>query len=324
MTKARKDAEQAQENPALPEENQGLVFVSNDHGEALSNTGEPHSQTSNSTNRPGSSLARTLWRVIVFLFNLGVIIVIVSAIAAGVYFGWPIVYNQYILPVQNNTAQQALLEKNQEKTNQQLAGMETQVAALLNQQAQQAEALKELGSRAEMLETEVSAQNRSLAALGEIQTALVKMQAEQQADKLALNSELDRQIKILRGMELLSRARLFLYQSNFGLAKADVQAARDILAAVQASATEPLAKEQAEVVQRLDLCLSRLPDYPVAASDDLDIAWQVLLQGIPPVVIESATPTPQATIEITETPAATITLEPAISPTATIDLTPTP
>jgi hypothetical protein len=195
---------------------------------------------------------------------------------------------------------------------------------LLNQQAQQAEALKELGSRAEMLEAEVSAQNRSLAALGEIQTALVKMQAEQQADKQALNSELDRQIKILRGMELLSRARLFLYQSNFGLAKADVQAARDILAVAQASATEPLAKELAEVVQRLDLCLSRLPDYPVAASDDLDIAWQVLLQGIPPVVTWTPTPTPQATIEITETPAATITLEPAVSPTATIDLTPTP
>ncbi|HSG43822.1 MAG TPA: hypothetical protein VLA72_11755 [Anaerolineales bacterium] len=41
---------------------------------------------------------------------------------------------------------------------------------------------------------------------------------------------------------------------------------------------------------RLDLVLKNLPAFPVAASNDLDIAWQILIDGYP--VPTTATPTP--------------------------------
>jgi len=145
---------------------------------------------------------------------------------------------------------------------------------------------------------------------------LETMQAVIQANNLEMNSELARQIKLLRAMELLSRARLFLYQSNFGLAEQDIQAAREILAAVQPSAPLPLGSELSEIVERLDMCLSRLPDFPVPASDDLDIAWQILLQVTPRPAVPTETPTPTTTPELTQP------VVPETIPTGTAEATP--
>jgi hypothetical protein len=80
------------------------------------------------------------------------------------------------------------------------------------------------------------------------------------------------------------------------------------------------------VIQRLDLALSNLPDFPVAASDDLDIAWQILLSGLPqatPTINISGTPSPASTLSVTPspkvtfTPTPTPTLKVTVSPTAT-------
>ena len=139
------------------------------------------------------------------------------------------------------------------------------------------------------------------------------MQVNLQSNDQESLAELERQINLLKSMELLSRARLFLYQSNFGLARGDVQVARDLLAEIQPDAPEPLDAEIAETILRLDLVLKNLPSFPVAASDDLDIAWQILLQGIPPQGIETSTPTPAAVPEGLYSP----TPEPDATPTPT-------
>jgi hypothetical protein len=136
---------------------------------------------------------------------------------------------------------------------------------------------------------------------------------------MKLPAELQRQIDLLKSMELLSRACLFIYQSNFGLAEQDVQIARDLLAMVQPNAPESLAADLNAVVLRLDMTLSNLPAFPVAASDDLDIAWQILLSGLPqPTPTLSETPTPAGTLsstsEVTLTPTPQATLEPSATP----------
>jgi hypothetical protein len=137
---------------------------------------------------------------------------------------------------------------------------------------------------------------------------------------------LDRQINLLKSMELLSRARLFMYESNFGLARQDVQIGRDLLAKIQPDAPRPLSDELKTVVQRLDMSLSNLPDFPVAASDDLDIAWQILLSGLPqatPTVI--GTITPVGTLSVTPTGHATeVTFTPTLQITATVQPSATP
>jgi hypothetical protein len=193
-----------------------------------------------------------------------------------------------------------------------MADLQTRLNAMATAQNGHDGSLSELDQRLSDIETEVTARTKSLTALEDMQTRL-------QSQNEVNTAELDRQINLLKGMELLSRARLSMYQSNFGLAKQDVQIARDLLATVQSDAPEPLGDELDAVVQRLDMTLSNLPNFPVAASDDLDIAWQILLAGLPqatPSSIETPTPatTLSATPNTTFTPTAVGTVMPSVTP----------
>jgi cell division protein FtsB len=232
----------------------------------------------------GPSLGQRVRRFVRFLFTLILILLLLGGIGVGLYFGLPFVYEKYVLPVQQNTAQMAGLQTQQAQSEQAIADLQSKLSEVEAAQNEQAKVLSDLDARVSDLEKEIAAHTQTLAALDEMQKSL----AEQGK---SANAELNRQVNLLKAMELLSRARLFMYQSNFGLAKVDAQTARDILAEMQPTVPEPLATELKEVLLRLDLTLSNLPSFPVAASDDLDIAWQVLLSGLPPV---EATPTPTA------------------------------
>ncbi|HEX6035125.1 MAG TPA: hypothetical protein VFY83_11845, partial [Anaerolineales bacterium] len=165
------------------------------------------------------------------------------------------------------------------------------------------------------IENEIAARTESLENLEEM---LSDLEGQNKANAI----ELERQINILKAMELLSRARLSMYQSNFGLARQDVQLARDLLAEVQPVSSQAEAKELDAVILRLDMTLSNLPDFPVAASDDLDIAWQILLSGLPNVTpTVSVTPSPALTSsptsdgsDVTITPTPQATAQPTATP----------
>jgi len=120
------------------------------------------------------------------------------------------------------------------------------------------------------------------------------------------------QLQLVKAMELLTRARLVLVQNNLGLAQFDVQAGRRILVDLQAEVPAYQSEQLARIVARLDAALSNLPDAPVAAADELEGAWQLLLAGLP--AEPAAVPAPETT------PAAT----PQPEPTATPEASPTP
>ena len=125
-------------------------------------------------------------------------------------------------------------------------------------------------------------------------------------------------VQRLKAMELLSRARYNLYQNNFGLARNDVQSTRAIILAVQSQESTDQAETINTILARLDGALEKLPDFPVAASDELEDAWSLLVTGIPnPTAVVTAT---SATPTLTPTPSQTP--EPTPSPTASP--TPTP
>ena len=304
-----------------PQDSQALAVLPPDQPEtplAVIQEKEPSSADKNPrpATAPGTSLAQVLRRILVFLLKLGLFLLLLAALAAGVYFGWPIVYNQYVLPVQNHTAQLATLETRAQQDQEQLSALQTRVPLLATRQAQQASTLAEQASNLEMLRAAFESQSRSLADLQATQTGL------RAGDETRL-IQIEREVALLKSMELLSRARLFLYQSNFGLAKQDVQAARELLASLLTSSSQPADTDLAEVVQRLDLTLSRLPDFPVPASGDLDIAWQILLQELPqgdstpfpPALSETPTPTPYLPV-LSLTPTFTPSV-PALSDTPT-------
>ena len=239
--------------------------------------------------KPSQTFGQVLMRIFVFILRLVILLVVVGGIGAAAYFGLPILYEQYVRPVEQNTSQLNDLKFRQDQTDIQIAELQTRLATFEAVQTSQSESITNLDSRVQTLEGADIQRNESLI-------------------------ELTYQSDLLRAMELLSRARTFLYQSNFGLARLDVQAAHDVLAEMQLIAPESKQKDLNEALFRLDLALKNLPDFPVAASDDLDIAWQVLLDGYPVPSTPTPTSIPTTTPEETVTPVSDLTATPTAIP----------
>lgn len=210
--------------------------------------------------RLGKALASFIRALIRFILIVALIVII----GAGLYYGLPYINRTFIAPV----------EENAERVNE----LENQVA---NLQAQ----LEEMNSRVDSIETSIETHTASLEKLEEMQAAL-ESQLEENNNKTLL--ELKHEVMMTRVLDILARARLYLAQSNFGLAKDDVQSARDLLADLQTEKDDAVLEL---AIQRLDLALGNLPEFPVIAAGDLEIAWQILLTGKPANLI-TATPSP--------------------------------
>ena len=250
-----------------------------------------------------------------FLLRLLLLLILLTLLSLALYFALPLFYDTFVRPVEQNTTQVRELQSRQEQTEQELADLQTKFDTLETAQNQQDQSLTELDQRLIDVEGEITARTESLA-------ALERLQSELEAQNQEISEELERQIQLLKSMELLSRARLSLYQSNFGLARQDVQIARDLLAEMPPGDSIPSEDELDEVVSRLDMTLENLPNFPVAASDDLDIAWQILLAGVPEGTPTVPTPTPPPVGTVSPTPSAadmtiTPTAQSTVQPTAT-------
>ena len=256
---------------------------------------------------PKQTFGQVMRRFFLAVLRLIIILAVIGGCGAAIYFGAPFLYDNFVRPVEENTSQMNDINLKQSQSEFQIADLQTRLATIEAAQTAQSELLGDTVTRLQTLEAGQTDQGETTSLLDS------RVQALEGADAMRNESlaELTYQSDLLRAMELLSRARLFLYQSNFGLARLDVQAARDALAEIRSTAPESKQKDLNEALRRLDTALADLPDFPVAASDDLDIAWQILLSGYP--VAPTTTPTPIATI----TPDATTTPVPEITETPT-------
>lgn len=267
---------------------------------------------------PSPSFGSRLGRALVIILRILLVLVILGGLAAAVYYGSPYVYNRFILPVENNTARLAEVEGKQasdaKKALDQMAELKTRLAELENRQTEAAQTLAEVQGKVAALETALDTQTATLNQLASMQTSLETLKAAYDENQATLAgnvsalADLKRQITLSRAIELLSRARLYLSQSNFGMAKEDVGAAQGLLITLQPDMPADKAEALKGVITRLDLALGNLPIFPVVAVDDVDIAWQLLVNGLPeqpPVTLmpEEAAETPAPSIEITPTTA---------------------
>jgi hypothetical protein len=229
----------------------------------------------------GGRLRRFLGR----LLRAIVLVAVAAAVAVGIYLGWPIVYDRYLAPVQTNSADVGTLRD-------QVADLQHQIDALK-------EADAAVDGRLGSIDQQLADHDRMLASLDAMDTTLA-------AADTATGAEMVRQVHILKGMELMSRARLFLYESNFGLAAQDLGAARDLLADLGSGGSVDDRAAVTAAVDRLNRALSSLPDFPVVAAGDLDIAWQALLGRVPaPIATSVPTVEPSAGAEPSAEPGAT-------------------
>jgi len=202
------------------------------------------------------------------LFRLIALAIVIGGVGAAFYYGLPYVNQKVIVPIEKNSAdikdvraEVKTLQAQLDETNSRVDGLETSVAEL---------------------EKSIAAHSASLTKLDEIQAGLEAQIQTSQDETLA---QLKQEVMFARALDMLGRARLYLAQSNFGLARQDVSAAREALAELDDPAN-------AEAIKRLDMVLGNLPAFPVVAAGDLEIAWQMLVSGETPA---TATPEPTAT-----------------------------
>jgi hypothetical protein len=299
---------EAQENAG---EGRGLIVVQNEAMPALVEASRPKinppvQEEPSFWSRLGGAFlgfVRAVLRLIAF-------VIVVGGIGLAILYGVPYLQNKFIAPVEQNTAK--------------IDNLSSELTNLRNQNAALQTQLDEMNGRVATLETTIQVHTTSLAQLEEMQSTLdknmktgdKKLGAGLQEGEAKIMLELKREIALTRSIEFLSRARLYLSESNFGLAKDDVQAARDVLIELQSADPEYKPGALKQVITRLDLALGNLPAFPVIASGDVDIALQLLMDDLPQGAAElTATPTP--VVDSTPTAVSTLLPEPTLPPTPT-------
>jgi len=227
----------------------------------------------------GSRLGSALLTFLRALLRLILVILLIGGVGAAIYFGLPLLRERFIAPVEQNAAR--------------VTELENEVANLKIQ-------LSEINHQMDEMNTSTEAHTASLEKLEAMQLTL-ETELKENNDETLLR--LKREVMMTRVLDMLARARLYLAQSNFGLAKEDIQSARDLLAELEIESSDEVL---AQAIARLDLALGNLPAFPVVASGDLEIAWQILMNGQ-----ATATATAEPTSAFTTTP------EPALEVTAT-------
>ncbi len=261
-------------------ESRSMITVEEDATPVYIEKSQPAQESAKEKDSFSTRLGKAFLNFIRALFRLIALVLVIGGIGAGFYYGLPFINQKVIVPIEKNSAQ--------------IGKVETEIKAL---QAQ----LDETNSRVDTLEKSIEAHSASLTKLDEIQATL---ENEIQTSKDETLLQLKQEVMFTRALDMLGRARLYLAQSNFGLAREDVNSARDLLVALQAESDDPVLEQ---AIARLDLTLGNLPAFPVIAAGDLEIAWQILMSGeapatATPVPTVASTPTAESTLEVTPTP----------------------
>ncbi len=260
-------------------------------------------------------LGRAFRKVLGFL----AIVAVIAGIGAALYFAVPYLYERFILPIETNTNRLSEIESQQETGTEllmsQISDLQLRQIDLENQLTENGLSIVDLQGQAQVLKLDIQAHNQTLKRLDVIQATLdelVVASSEHEALLLAKDStlmDLQQQILYSRSIELLSRSRLYLSQNNYGLAEQDVLAARDILSNIEGDMASGESSDLQNIIARLDLALSILPEIPVIAAEEVDIAWLYLVNMFPDQLKEKS-----SSVSATETLTPPVTSTPTVAP----------
>lgn len=181
------------------------------------------------------------------------------------------------------------------------------------------ENLMDMGAQLDRLQGDVKALEKEAQSLAksvtenseDIETALTASETA-----LAQGEDLQQQLALLRAMELLTRSRIYLFQDDYSLARADLLAAKELLSGLAEGAPEGQAEALEAINKFVDQAASNLPIAPLTAIKRLESAWELLVAGLPEEPLEmqpSSDETPAVTLQGTPSPTPSSTP----SPTAT-------
>lgn len=243
-----------------------------------------------------------------FLLRIFLILAFGIAIGMAIYYGIPAIYRDFIEPTQLNAERIETLERELTQVQGAAQRQEEQnaqrIADLEGQLAEHNETISELQVAQERFDSEIEGTRTDLDDLAQMIVDADRVEAEllqisEDLSDLQLEIEaigdpaadLTFQLRVAQAMTLLTKAQVGLAQDNLGSASDDVRAAREILAA-DPPVSDP--QELSQALRRLDLALDEIRTNPELASEELDVAWTLLisLTGQATVHVEPVVPLP--------------------------------
>jgi TolA-binding protein len=269
-----------------------------------------------STDQSSPSFGQQAIRVMRFLLRLLFVLIVAIGLGLGIYYaaarGIPELYKRYIQPVEDNTLRLDDLETRQAQElallNERLSSLQSKLTDLEIQRDKDRQLITELETKALLAESTQATQTAVIATLVPQSAVIVEYQAKldefqstldmlsekimsnrQRVDELDSNAQsteqiltsLQEEIHILRTMEFLTRARLFLSQSNLAQSEINILKSLEWLERLQQQLPEDRSATLERVTTYLETALSVLPEAPLTAADQLERAWQLLIQEAP-------------------------------------------
>lgn len=237
----------------------------------------------------------TAWKVISTLLKVTFVILLGAALGAAAFFGLPELYRGVVQPVRQNAASIEVLEAaadevredvrtSRDEVSESISGFEGRLSELTEQNAElQAsmelydELLQELREEVYTLEDE----NESLAKELERMDGLeerVEMLETALLEQSTPVQEMQRQLQVVRVLEIVNRAYASIGQENFGTAQNDLQLGVEALESLLPLFSEEDQEDAENARAHLELAQTRLPGQVRLALNELDLAWADLLQ----------------------------------------------
>jgi chromosome segregation ATPase len=248
-------------------------------------------------------LGRGLVRTLGFLLRLAFVILLAVAIGVGVYFGAPWAYNAFVRPVQEHSAQLALLDAkianlrasvdgSQGAQDNRLTLLETgsdgQRERLASAEAELAELQETLQSETDAraaLEAELAhaqAENETLGQqLAGMQTSLEALQPSV-TTTMSDVARLQQQMALLQIQNGLLIARIQIVAENLGEARTQLTVTGSELSALLAASQGLDVETRAALVNRLTTALALVEASPAAALTELESLWAQLDRTVNP------------------------------------------
>ncbi|GAB4520971.1 MAG: hypothetical protein Fur0018_01050 [Anaerolineales bacterium] len=300
------------------------------------------------------TFGQRLWAAFVVLLRGVFLLVIMLAFGLLLYWSLPRIYTNFIQPVQEHSAQIEDLQTQQDQLAQQLieqnATLGERIQTLETQNDLNRQTIANLNAQIEALNAElqktVAAQETSAGRIltlrqyvesldkslqpWEARFSALEQQITTQQEGLTLLSNylmsteaplttLYREVQLVKAMQLLTRSRVSIELGDTGLARQDVQAAYDLLAALRPIVFGDQTPALEAILTRIELTLNDFDAAPSLVPNDLENAWQLLLAGLP----DNSLPV-QNNLQIVVTPELTFTETVEIQPEPTESVAPTP
>jgi chromosome segregation ATPase len=240
-------------------------------------------------------------RALRWVFRMLATILLGIALGAAIYYGASSFYRDAIEPLQTIDQRVREMEANvsdlNETVREQRSSTAEEIDELQGKISVQVEELASISAQLARLELQLEDQASTLDEIEELENdlALVEQNLEQAKERLQTLEDLveagelpaervQETLQLTRVMNLMTRARLWIEQDNFGLADQDIQVALEIMEplAVEADPDSAIGSRLQEISDRLAAAADTVRSEPGLAEEELEIIWKLLIEASAP------------------------------------------